>query len=129
MSRVIHQEITFDAPPAAVFAAIIESDKFAKVTGAPAKSSTENGAEISLFDGKITGRNVEIVPNQRIVQVWRAGNWEAGVHSLVRFEFSGGSDGTMLKFEHVGFPDGEQEHLEAGWHKMYWAPLRAFLAP
>jgi len=37
---------------------------------------------------KISGLNIELVEGVRIVQTWRAGNWPAGSHTLVKFELS-----------------------------------------
>jgi hypothetical protein len=30
--------------------------------------------------------------------------------------------------EHTGYPDGGEEHLEGGWHKMYWEPLKTYFS-
>jgi len=75
----------------------------------------------------IVGRQVKLVPNQRIVQAWRAGNWADGVYSIVKFELTGQGTATRLIFDHAGFPEGEREHLDGGWQKMYWEPLRKYL--
>jgi len=48
--------------------------------------SREVGGAFSLYGGYLTGRHVELMPNERIVQVWRAGGWDPGAHSIVRFE-------------------------------------------
>ena len=129
MSRVITQNVSFAATPRAVFDAIINGDQFSEATGgAPAQSSPTAGEEISLFGGKIVGRNLHVVPGELIVQAWRAANWGAGEYSIVRFAFSGSEGATDLIFEHVGFPEGEQEHLAGGWNQMYWEPLKAYLA-
>jgi len=49
----------------------------------------------------IVGRNVEVAPNQRIVQ----------------FELKGQASETRLVFDHSDFPEDQQEHLEAGGKK------------
>lgn len=58
----------------------------------------------------------------------RVGNWADGVYSIVRFELTAAGAETKLVFDHTGFPQEMREHLEAGWSKMYWEPLRKFLA-
>ena len=89
--------------------------------------SREAGGAFSAFDGYITGRNVELVPNQRIVQAWRAGSWDAGVYSIVRFELKPQGSGTRLIMDHDGFPEGARESLESGWKEHYWQPLSKYL--
>ena len=126
MSEKIHQEIVFEASPDRVYRALIDEGEFTAVTGgAEAKISTDVGGEFSCFNGQIVGRQVELVPNQLIVQDWRAAAWAN--ESRVRFELKREGDSTRLVFDHTGFPEGEQEHLEGGWHKMYWEPLKKYL--
>ena len=35
-------------------------------------------------------------------------------------------DETKVILDHSGFPDDAAEHLDGGWHKMYWEPLKAY---
>ena len=98
------------------------------MTGAPAEIEAKDGGRFSCFGGMIIGRNVELVPGQRVVQAWRAGNWEPGVYSMARFELKPEGQGTRLVFDHTGYPAGNGEHLAAGWEANYWGPLRKSLA-
>jgi activator of HSP90 ATPase len=81
----------------------------------------------SLFDGMIHGRQIEVVPGARLVQAWRVKMWDPGVFSLVRFTLTAEGAGTKLVLDHSGFPDGQQEHLAAGWGANYWEPLTKYL--
>jgi uncharacterized protein YndB with AHSA1/START domain len=128
MSRHIHQEIQFDAPPARVYAALTDADQFSRLTGgAPAQMGDEPGSAFSCFGGAIVGHQVELTPDHRLVQVWRAANWPAGAYSLVSFELQPAGKGTRLVIDQFGFPEAEGAHLAEGWHKMYWTPLGQFL--
>jgi len=46
----------------------------------------------------------------------------------VKFDLSEADSKTVLRLEHTGFPEEAGNHLEGGWQKMYWDPLKAFLA-
>ena len=35
---------------------------------------------------------------------------------------------TRLVLDHTGIPDGESGHLEGGWNKMYWEPLKRYVS-
>ncbi len=128
MSAPIHQEIVFNTGPKRVFDALLDAQQFGKFTNAPAEIDRSAGGAFSCFGGMITGRNIELVPDQRIVQAWRAGTWPQGVYSVVRFELQRQGNDTKLFFDHAGFPADNRDHLESGWHKMYWEPLKAYLA-
>ncbi|MGI9336787.1 MAG: SRPBCC domain-containing protein [Gammaproteobacteria bacterium] len=123
----IKQTVTFKTSPEKLYEALTSAEEFSKVTGAPAEIAPDEGGAFSCFGGQIVGRHIELVPNKRIVQAWRAGPWAESVYSIVRFDISQSGTSTTLNMEHTGFPDGGAEHLEGGWHKMYWEPLKAYL--
>jgi activator of HSP90 ATPase len=134
-AEAIHQEPTFKASPKRIYEAIMNTKQFDKITqlsgamqsmhlgSTPTETSPEVGGAFTLFGGHITGRNVELVPNQRIVQAWRAGNWDGGIYSIARFELVAQGSGTRIVFDHTGFPDGDAESLASGWKAHYWEPL------
>ena len=94
----------------------------------PAEISAEVGGAFALYGGYITGRNVELVPNVRVVQAWRAGRWPPGVYSIVRFELVVQGSGCKIVFDQAGFPKGDAEGLASGWKAHYWEPLAKVLA-
>ena len=123
----IHQEVTFAAPPVKVYRALVDSAAHAKFTGAPAEIGSSVGDAWSAYGGKISGRHVELVEGVRIVQTWRAGNWPEGAHSVVRFELKAEGGKTKLVLDHDALADDQAQHIEDGWPKMYWEPLRKYL--
>jgi activator of HSP90 ATPase len=98
----------------------VDLKRFAELTGAPASGDSTEGAAFSAFGGHVTGRHVELVPNKRVVQAWRAKTWPEGVYSIARFELKGDGKGTKLVFDHDGFPADMKEHLASGWQANYW---------
>ncbi|MDQ0483731.1 SRPBCC family protein [Guptibacillus hwajinpoensis] len=128
MSNTIHEEITFQSTPDRIYQVLTNSKQFSEMSGgAPTDIQNEAGGEFSCFGGMITGRMIELVPNERIVQAWRAGNWDPGVYSIAKFELQQKGSETILIFDHTGFPEGQGEHLKDGWTENYWSPLKAYL--
>lgn len=123
----LHQEIDFNAGSGRLYAALLNSKQFSAFSGAPAQIDPTAGGAFSLFGGLISGRNVELVPNERIVQAWRPGDWTAGVYSLVRMELVVRGAHTQIILDHTGFPEGRFEHLNSGWKNHYWDPLAKYL--
>lgn len=139
--EAIHQEVVLKARRMRVYGALTDADQFDKVAQrsaamrsgmasgkAPTQIDRTPGGAFLLFDGHILGRNVELVPNERIVQAWRVANWDPGVYSIARFELVEQGSQTRIVFDHTGFPRGQAEHLAAGWRANYWEPLASFLA-
>lgn len=139
-AEAIHQEVTFNAPPKRVYDALTDASQFQKVEllsaamksldlkSHPAVIHREPGGAFSLFGGYISGLQIELIPNRRIVQVWRSASWDPGLYSIAHFELSAQGASTKLAFDHLGFPAGTAEHLAAGWHANYWEPLQKYLA-
>jgi uncharacterized protein YndB with AHSA1/START domain len=137
----IHQEVAFQASRQRVYAALTDAKQFEQVVrlgdamktrmpaGAPpTQISTEPGGAFSTFGGLIVGRQIELVPNERIVQAWRPAYWNPGVYSLVKFTLADSDSGTKLTLDHKAFPEGDALSLLDGWNKNYWQPLAKFLA-
>lgn len=137
----IHQEVMFTATAGRVYAVLIDAALFDKVVkrsaamksglppgGPPTAISAAPGGAFTLFAGFITGRQLELVPSQRIVQAWRSASWPAGAYSIARFELHAQGTGCRLVFDHTGFPAGEAQHLADGWHGNYWQPMARVLA-
>src|SRR5580658_7497203 len=90
-AQAIHQETTFKAPRSRVYTLLTDEHEFQKVvalsgavksgkvkTTPAAQIGHEAGAPFSIFGGFIEGRNIELVPDTRLVQVWRPKYWSVG---------------------------------------------------
>jgi activator of HSP90 ATPase len=138
-AEAIHQETAFKARAQQIYDALLNAKQFQQVellSGAmvgndlkakPAKIDPVPGGAFSIFGDYIIGWQLELVPNQRIVQAWRETSWDPGIYSVVRFQLDSRSSGTNLVFDHTGFPAGAGEHLAIGWKDHYWEPLAKFL--
>jgi activator of HSP90 ATPase len=124
----IHYEIDFKPSPQRLYQAILDPKQFAAFSGLPAMIDPTPGGAFSMFGGLIVGRNIEFVSGSRIVQAWRPTHWTPGVYSIVHFEFTARATETTLIFDHTGFPAGDYDSLDSGWHSHYWEPLKKFFA-
>ena len=122
----LHQEIALKTSPAHIYAVLLDSKQFAAFSHNPADIQADAGGAFSMFGARILGRNVELVPNLRIVQAWRSAGWPPGVYSIVRFEFKEQGTQTRVILDHTGFPQGDFDNLSSGWKSHYWDPLQLF---
>lgn len=127
MTSRIQQSEVMPAAPSVIYDLLTSGDQFSAMSGgAPAEIDAAAGGAISLFGGMITGRTIEAVPGQRVVQAWRPTPWADGTYSIVRFDIEADGDAaSRVTLEHVGFPEEEAEHLSQGWIDNYWTPMRA----
>jgi activator of HSP90 ATPase len=124
----LHEEIELKAAPQRIYEVLLDAKQFAAFTGLPAEIDPKPGGAFSMFGGQIAGRNVELVPRQRIVQAWRPTHWYPGIYSIAAFVFRPKAGGTVVVLDHKGFPEGDFDHLEWGWHNHYWDPMKKFLS-
>ena len=122
----IHEEVDYQVSPKRIYEALLDSKQFTALSGVPGEIHAEAGGAFSLFDGHIVGRNVELVPNKRIVQAWRVATWPEGAYSIAKFELEAKGSGTRVVFDHVGFPAGLKDHLASGWREHYFEPLKKY---
>jgi activator of HSP90 ATPase len=124
----LHQEVDFKASPRRIYEILLDTKLFSAFSGEPATISPEAGGTFAMFGEKILGRNVELVPDQRIVQAWRPAYWEPGIYSLVKFELKAQTSQTRVILDHTGFPEGLFASLSSGWKEHYWERLTKYLA-
>jgi uncharacterized protein YndB with AHSA1/START domain len=117
------------ASPAEVYQAWLDSIGHSEMTGGEAEMSDQVGAEVSAWDGYISGRNLELVPGERIVQSWRTSEFgdehEDSVITIMLQEVGGG---TLLTLEHSNVPDEQRSYEEDGWQSNYFEPMVAYFS-
>ena len=130
MSKTVIQDVVFkNTTPKALYETYMDGEKHSIATGAPAKISAKEGSDYSAHSGYITGKNLQLIPNRLIVQSWRAQSWSAeDVDSTFVIYLEPQGVDTLLHAIHANLPDNAADSIDSGWHKMYWEPIRLYLA-
>lgn len=131
IKMAIHRETLIAAAPQQVFELLTSGRLFGAATGQPAEITDREGDAFSLFGGRVEGRQIELVPGQRVVQAWRFGRahpsaWQPGVYSTVRFTLDTADGGTRLVIDHTGIPPEWVEHITEGYPAFYGDPIAKF---
>jgi activator of HSP90 ATPase len=126
-TKTIKQTVTFKASPDDVYEALMDSKKHAKFTGGKASISRKVGGKFTVFDGYSEGTNIELIPDKKIVQTWRASDWEEGYYSRVTFSLKEVENGTRLTFTQMGVPGEQYDDISQGWRDYYWEPMKKML--
>lgn len=124
----IEQIIFFRAKPSEVYRALTDAKAHSEFTGSPATTSDEVGAEFQAWDGYISGKNLELVKNKKIVQEWETTEWPKGYpRSRLEITLTAKEGGTELKMVHSKVPAEQVDEYTSGWHSSYWEPLKQYL--
>jgi len=125
-TRTIRQSVTFKAGPHEVYEVLMDSRKHSKLTGDKAIVSRKVGGKFTVGE-YIQGVNLEVVPNERIVQSWRGSDWPEGHFSRAVFSLRVEGNGTRLTFTQTGVPEEDHHEIKQGWHDYYWKPMKEML--
>jgi len=109
------------ASPEDVYNALVNPVMLELWTGEPAVMSEEPGSEFSLWDGSITGKNIEFIPNRKIVQEWSFG--EQDEPSLVTIKLHPSGSNTSMEIRQTNIPDEAYENIREGWTEEYLGGL------
>lgn len=128
-TKTIYQSVTINASPHDVYEALMDSEKHSRFTGAKASISREIGAAFSAYDGALSGTILELVPDVKIVQSWRASDegWTPGHYSTATFSLEAVDGGTQLTFVQTGVPEQSFEDISQGWRDYYWDKMKQML--
>ncbi len=128
MTPAIQQRVEFAVSPASLFRLYLDSRQHSAATHARAVVSKRVGGRFSAFDGTITGRMLQIVPNRLIVQSWRAKHWKrTDLDSILVLAFGKTERGARIDLVHVNVPEHDHDGVTNGWETYYWKPWRAYL--
>jgi activator of HSP90 ATPase len=109
-----------------IYDAWLSSDGHSNMTGGEATASKSIGDEFTAWDGYITGKNIELEENERIVQSWRSTEFDAADEdSLIEVLLAENNGITELTLHHSNLPEGE-DHYKNGWDEHYFQPMKAF---
>jgi uncharacterized protein YndB with AHSA1/START domain len=118
---------TIPASPQEIYEAWLDSVVHSEMTGGEASMSEETGAQVSAWDGYITGRNLELVPGERIVQSWRTTQFtDEHEDSQITVTLKAVEDGTLLTLEHTNVPDAQRSYEQGGWQEHYFDPMNEY---
>jgi uncharacterized protein YndB with AHSA1/START domain len=112
------------APPMDVYHALTNPNTIHLWSGEDAIMSTEAGSEFSLWEGSITGKNLEFEDGKKIVQQWYFG--EQPEASIVTIRLHEHKDGTSAELRHTNIPDEDYDDIIDGWNNLYFGALISF---
>lgn len=122
--KKIRQDFHIRASRETVFRALTDPILFEQWSESHAVVSNRIGANFSIFNGYITGTNLEIAMNERIVQDWRTKHWTKP--SSVSLTLVKEQMGTKVELRHEGIPDKDYVEIQQGWNKFYLGKIQRF---
>ncbi|HYM65000.1 MAG TPA: SRPBCC domain-containing protein [Candidatus Sulfotelmatobacter sp.] len=120
--KVIKQTYLINASSKKVWEALTNSEIIDQWGGGPSKMNAKKGADFSLWGGDIFGKNIEVIPEKKLVQEWFGGKWDNP--SILTFVLKNKNEKTEVLLTHVNVPEKEIKDIEEGWKDYYMIPLK-----
>lgn len=121
-TTTLHLEPTFNTTAEELYKSLLDSDRISawsrsavKIDPYPAKE----GSTFVMFSGSIAGKILTLVPNERIVQLWRLEDWKKDHYANMDILFSQGHGETKMIVKWSGVPIGEEERVRNNFEEYY----------
>lgn len=125
--KTFKKQFNVKAEPTDVYAALTNKVTIELWTGYPAEMSAEPGSEFSLWEGDITGRNLEFVQDKKVVQEWYFG--DQAEKSIVTILIQKDHEDSLVLVEHTNIPDEDYDDIVNGWKEYYIGAINSFFNP
>jgi len=125
--KTFKKTFRINAEPSDVYAALTNSYTIELWSGYPALMSVVPGSEFSLWEGDITGKNLEFIENNKIVQEWFFGDQTE--ESIVTITITPERESSLVIVEQTNIPDDEFSNIAEGWREYYIGAIINFFNP
>lgn len=94
-------------------------------SGYPAVLELKKGSEFSMWEGDITGRILDFINKEKLVQEWFFGdNSDPSVATINIYPKK--TNKTYIVLNHTNIPDDDYENIVEGWTDFYLGAIRKF---
>jgi activator of HSP90 ATPase len=125
--KTFKKTFKINAEPSDVYSALTNPFTIELWSGYPAQMSTEQGSEFFLWDGDISGKNLEFIQDKKIVQEWYFG--EQAENSIVVITIAPDRENSVVTVEHSNIPDDAFNDIADGWREYYFDAISNFFNP
>ncbi len=117
---------TLNASAKDVYDAWMNSESHSEMTGGDAEIQDVVGTTFSAWDDYITGRNIELESNKRIVQSWRTTEFEeSDEDSQIEIILEESNSQTNLTLIHTNLSQDGERYIN-GWKEHYFEPMKIY---
>ena len=129
MRNKIKLSTTLAASPEQIYVAWLNSKQHTAFTGAKATATKRKGGSFTAWDGYISGKNLELENNKKIVQQWRSTDFpKQAEDSMLEVVLEKSGKGTKLTLIHSNIPEGQAESYKKGWKDFYFNPMKKYFS-
>jgi activator of HSP90 ATPase len=133
MPNEIKFNIKYRVPVRIIYETLTNSSELTKFTQTPAKFENTVGGTFNLYDGFITGSNVTLEENKKIVQLWKFNNWKDEANLTITLKEKPGNEcQVIVELKNIPEKDSygqivDLPNLEQGFKSQIFFKIRDYL--
>src|ERR1700739_1730149 len=123
--------VVLPAIPKKIYAAWLDSKQHAAFTGGgKATASAKVKGKFTAWDGYISGVNIDLKENKKIVQAWRTSEFpDDALDSILEISLAPKAGGkTTFTLTHTNIPKGQAADYKKGWKDFYFSPMKKYFS-
>lgn len=123
--RDLHKRLRLALSPHELYQTLVDSDKHAALTGAPARINASLGGDFEAVDGALSGLVSELLEDRHVVFSCRLDDagWPEHHLSTATFMLKADGAGCLLTFYQQEIPAALYDPMAALWESRYWSRL------
>ncbi len=125
--KTFKKTFKINAEPSDIYAALTNPYTIELWSGYKAQMSTEPDSEFSLWEGDITGKNLQFIQDKKLVQEWYFGDQPE--KSIVTIDIAPEKEDSHVTVEHSNIPDEDFSEIAEGWREYYIGAIIDFFNP
>jgi activator of HSP90 ATPase len=125
--KTFKKKFKINAEPSDIYSALTNPFTIELWSGYPAKMSEVPDSDFSLWEGDITGKNLEFIRDKKVVQEWYFGDQVE--KSIVSITIDPDRENSLVTVEHTNIPDEEFNDIAEGWREYYIGAIVDFFNP
>ncbi|MEM7374707.1 MAG: SRPBCC domain-containing protein [Bacteroidota bacterium] len=116
----------FPVSAAVLYQAWLDSEAHSKMTGGEARCSAKEGETFTAWNQYISGRNISLIADEKIVQSWRTTQFqEDDEDSELTILLTEATGGCQMRLIHTNIPEGQTQYKQ-GWLDHYFGPMKGY---
>jgi activator of HSP90 ATPase len=125
--KTFKKSFKINAEPSDIYSAVTNPYTIELWSGYHAIMSEIPGSEFSLWEGDITGKNLEFIKDKKVVQEWYFGDQTE--KSIVTITIHPDKGNSVVTVEHTSIPDVDFADIADGWREYYIGAIINFFNP
>lgn len=117
----------FDCKPELLYKTWLSSLLHSEMIGSESEIEPFVNGRFKIWDNYISGKTIELIPDKRIVQLWRTTEFnDDDQDSLLEIELEDIGGKTKLTLTHSSIPDGQSRDYRQGWLEYYFDQMKEY---